>query len=457
MTISAVINKNIYTGTATTYEFAFPIYDDDELKVVSTTSAGVETTLTKTTHYIITTPPWVPGIASGTISLVAGTTFPSGGKLTLYRETVQNQLLNLANQSAFVAEDVEEAIDKLTAMVQDVSERVDRAVIAQVSSDAADAAVTETVANARYLAKAGGAMTGAIAMGDKKITGLAGPGEDSTAATNKEYVDTQDATFLPLLGGIMVGDINANANQITSLKAGTHNSSDAARMVDLHAHTHNGVDSVSIVPGAAIAMGNAKITGLATPTADTDASTKKYVDDQGALYLPVTSPTVTGTLTMDSGNIDAGSFKVTNMGEPTSGQDAATKNYVDTQDTYYAYTADNDHLLANSDWSTIVSVLADTYNATDEMVATVAGRFAYGSGSDTTCDLRIVYGPSNTVVWTEDNCIWMYHSFFNFSASVVPGVAGSYYFRLQGRRASTNTAGMMIWKASIKVERIQYP
>jgi len=97
-----------------------------------------------------------------------------------------------------------------------------------------DANLSTTLTNsiATKLALAGGTMSGAIAMGTSKITGLGDPTANQDAAT-KVYVDTADALKLSLTGGTMSG---------------------------------------------AIAMGTAKITGLGTPTNNADATTKLYVD-----------------------------------------------------------------------------------------------------------------------------------------------------------------------------------
>jgi sulfur carrier protein ThiS len=108
-----------------------------------------------------------------------------------------------------------------------------------------DAAFSTTVTNsiASKLPLAGGTMSGAIAMGTNKITGLGTP-TTSTDASTKAYVDT----MLPLAGGTMTG---------------------------------------------AIAMGTNKITGLGTPTVSTDAATKGYIDTAviapGNLTGPITS------------------------------------------------------------------------------------------------------------------------------------------------------------------------
>lgn len=64
------------------------------------------------------------------------------------------------------------------------------------------------------------------------------------------------------------------------------------------------------------------ITGLATPTNATDATTKSYVDTADALKLNLAGGTM-------SGNIAMGGNKVTGLGTPTSDADAVTKSYVD--------------------------------------------------------------------------------------------------------------------------------
>ena len=69
----------------------------------------------------------------------------------------------------------------------------------------------------------------------------------------------------------------------------------------------------------AIAMGNNKITGLATPTANGDAATKLYADGK----LALTGGTMSGAIAM-------GANKITGLADPANAQDAVTLNYVTT-------------------------------------------------------------------------------------------------------------------------------
>ena len=84
-----------------------------------------------------------------------------------------------------------------------------------------------------YLPLAGGTMTGAIAMGTKKITGVGDPTAAQDAAT-KAYVDAADILRLLLTGGTMSGAIAMGTNKITGLGAPTA-AGDAARKAEVDA------------------------------------------------------------------------------------------------------------------------------------------------------------------------------------------------------------------------------
>ena len=112
--------------------------------------------------------------------------------------------------------------------------------LAAALGDDASFATTVTNSLAAKLPLAGGTMSGAIAMGTSKITGLGTPTVSTDAAT-KAYADT----MLPLAGGTMSG---------------------------------------------AIAMGTSKITGLGDPTAAQDAVTKNYLDNTVLAPSNLTGP-----------------------------------------------------------------------------------------------------------------------------------------------------------------------
>ena len=75
-------------------------------------------------------------------------------------------------------------------------------------------------------------------------------------------------------------------------------------------------------------LGNKKIVGLATPTSNTDAATKKYVDDNTAAPDLSDYLEKDGTVTM-TGNLNAGNNNIINLGKPTQDNDAVNKDYAD--------------------------------------------------------------------------------------------------------------------------------
>lgn len=122
------------------------------------------------------------------------------------------------------------------------------------------------IASANYLDVSGStAMVGDLKMGTHKVTGLAAPTLDTDGAT-KKYVD--DA-----IAGVPTNYLKTDG---TSIMAGQLD-------MDLHpivqVSSISGDPAVGVVIESELDLNNHKITGLLTPTADTDASTKKYVDD----------------------------------------------------------------------------------------------------------------------------------------------------------------------------------
>ena len=201
-------------------------------------------------------------------------------------------------------------------------------------------------------------MSGDITMGTNTVTGLGTP-TNTTDATTKDYVDTNDALKLNLAGGTMSGNITMGGNTVTGLGTPTV-SSDAATKGYVDTEVSALVDSA---PGALdtlnelaaainddanfsttitnsiatklplaggtmsgdIAMGTNSITGMADPTLAQDAATKSYVDTVDATKLNLSGGTMTGDITL-------GANSATSTATPTTDDTLTRKGYVDTQD-----------------------------------------------------------------------------------------------------------------------------
>ena len=174
------------------------------------------------------------GNVTGNVTASSGTTTLNNLVVNGTADFTATKLVNVSTPTAgtdaankdYVDTSVAAVIDSAPAALDTLNE------LAAALGDDANFAGTVTTALATKLPLAGGTMTGAIAMGTSKITGLGDPTAAQDAAT-KTYVDTADALKLNLSGGTMSG---------------------------------------------AIAMGTNKITGLGTPTDSADATTKAYTD-----------------------------------------------------------------------------------------------------------------------------------------------------------------------------------
>ena len=146
------------------------------------------------------------------------------------------------------------------------------------------------------------------------ITGLSNPVQGSDAAT-KTYVDSAIAATVAAAPAALdtLNELAAALGDDANYAATTTTA--LATKLPLAGGTLSG----------ALAMGTSKITGLGTPTAGTDAATKAYVDGPSGAgaKLNLSGGTMSGVLAM-------GANKITGVADPTTAQDAATKAYIDT-------------------------------------------------------------------------------------------------------------------------------
>jgi len=140
MTISttSITKSGLGNGTAHSFVYDFPIFNDADLTVIVRSAAGTETTKTLNTHYVVTG----AGASSGGTVLFkfnTGTSSdahhsstdqrPASGETVVIRSELSNtQTLDLVANDPFPASSFETALDRLVRMVQQHDEELNRSI-----------------------------------------------------------------------------------------------------------------------------------------------------------------------------------------------------------------------------------------------------------------------------------------------------------------------------------------
>ena len=160
------------------------------------------------------------------------------------------------------------------------------------------------------------------------ITKLKTPSNNDDAAT-KKYVDdskVDGSVFLKLDGTrSMTGNLDMNNKRIFNLPNPTGSKQPIPLAYGDLAYLH--VDGSNMMTNHMI-MNNKKIINLITPTNNSDATTKKYVDDNISNQDFSSFFKKDGSRVMTS-DLNIGGHKIINLEDPTSDSDAVTKKYVD--------------------------------------------------------------------------------------------------------------------------------
>ena len=138
MTVSNTNQKIQFNGNGSTTVFAynFKIFAQTDLSVILRSATGTETVQQLTTNYTVSG----VGAASGG-NVTMGTAPPSGTTLTILRVQPNLQGLDLVPNDPFPAGSMEDALDKLTFMVQTHDEEIGRSI---------KASTTNTIGNTEF-------------------------------------------------------------------------------------------------------------------------------------------------------------------------------------------------------------------------------------------------------------------------------------------------------------------
>lgn len=146
MTISSETRKAgpyAGNGSTTSFPFAFKVFYAGDVLVVHTDPDGVESTLQWTTHYHVLLSSNQDASPGGHITMLSAP--DTGEKITITSRVQNKQPLDLTNQGGFYPRVINDALDRLTILVQQIAEQVSRALTVSISSGADPGQVLQDV------------------------------------------------------------------------------------------------------------------------------------------------------------------------------------------------------------------------------------------------------------------------------------------------------------------------
>ncbi len=181
------------TGDVNSYTFPFRVFAADQVKVYVRAADATSGTLLDTTQYSVTLASASAQTVGGTVTLSAP--LAAGAKLVILSNIPYTQLLALQNQGAFNAEDLNGAWDKNTALIQQVLDTLNRAVLAPELGDDTPEAFMLSLFEARDTAveKAGEAANSAAAsaasVSDAAASATAAASSAAEAEASKDAIN----------------------------------------------------------------------------------------------------------------------------------------------------------------------------------------------------------------------------------------------------------------------------
>ena len=154
MTVSTTINKASPNGDGSThiFNYNFKIFADSDLNVIVRSSAGVETTQILNTNYVVTGAnsdsggtvlfKFNTGNSSDSNYATSDSRPPSGSTVTITRIVPLTQSTDYVANDPFPADAHETALDRLTFIVQQIQEELDRCLKASPTNTITSTAFT---------------------------------------------------------------------------------------------------------------------------------------------------------------------------------------------------------------------------------------------------------------------------------------------------------------------------
>ena len=351
MTISSEVRKSgPYAGNdvTTSFPFSFKVFSADDVVVVLTDPAGIETTLTGSgTDYSVTLNADQDTAPGGTVEKVSP--LATDYLLTITSSVPNLQPLDLTNQGGFYPKVINAALDRLTILAQQNAEQIGRSVkvpisssvtpdslIAQLTQGAATAAAaassasaSETAAAASEGAAAGSATAAAASATAAAASEAAAAASESAAATsatnaaNSATAASNSATTATTQAGNAATSATAAANSATAAAGSATSAANSATTATAQAGnaatsaTNAANSATSASNSAALAQSFASSIVPASALSKADKTTPALVKT-GANTLAIKAGT---TVYLSGGVVSFASQTAVTMPPLTAGED----------------------------------------------------------------------------------------------------------------------------------------
>lgn len=275
MTVSSTTTRIAYTGNGATTAFPVPFvfFGEDEVEVIERTIAtGSETTKTLTTHYSVSG-------GNGSTGTVTAVSAPASTvEWHIRRRTARTQLVDYTPNDPFPSETHERALDRLTAIGQEIGETAERALVVPVT-DPTD--VTLQLPNSidrasKFLAfnsdgsptaVAGTGTAGAASTGTAGIVELATAGETITGTDTARAVTADGlAARLPLSSADGALFQQSSTDNVLEARGGDHGFKNRVINGEFNIDERGVTISGATIADAAYAMDRWKYIGEASAT-----------------------------------------------------------------------------------------------------------------------------------------------------------------------------------------------
>jgi hypothetical protein len=139
MTVQSTFRKAgpfLGNDSTTSFPFTFKVFAEEDLKVILTNAAGVDTELTLDNDYSVTLNGDQEAAPGGSVTCpISGTPIATGQKLTIVSAQETEQGTELTNGGGFFPKTIEDRLDASVISIQQLEELLERALIVSASDD----------------------------------------------------------------------------------------------------------------------------------------------------------------------------------------------------------------------------------------------------------------------------------------------------------------------------------